>query len=150
MNKQVKFGVLIAIVLGTLGWLAASGVDEAKAYYKTIPEVEAMGAKAMDHRLRVAGDVEEGSIKRIGKEVHFTIHQDSKRLNVLYKGSDPLPDTFRDGAQALADGRLQPDGTFHANRIQAKCASKYEAKPGQLKGPNQQPVYNGAATKPVS
>ena len=35
------------------------------------------------------------------------------------------------GAQALADGRLGPDGTFEANKIQAKCASKYEAKPLQ-------------------
>ena len=38
---------------------------------------------------------------------------------------------FRDNAQALADGRLGPDGIFEANKIQAKCASKYEAKPLQ-------------------
>jgi hypothetical protein len=42
---------------------------------------------------------------------------------------DPLPDTFRDGAQALADGEMGRDGVFHASKIQAKCASKYEAKP---------------------
>lgn len=146
MNKYAKFGILIAIVLGTLGWLAVGGVDEAKAYYKTIPEVQAMGTDAFDKRLRVAGDVVEGSIRRMGKEVHFTIHQEDKKLNVLYKGSDPLPDTFRNGAQALADGKLQQDGTFHATRIQAKCASKYEAKPGQLK-PGQEPVYS---SKPKS
>ncbi|OYT68461.1 MAG: cytochrome c biogenesis protein CcmE, partial [Chloracidobacterium sp. CP2_5A] len=60
---------------------------------------------------------------------------------------DPLPDTFRDGAQALADGRMQPDGTFHANRIQAKCASKYEAKPGGK--PGAAPTYE-SKPKPVS
>ena len=49
--------------------------------------------------------------------------------NVVYTGSDALPDTFRDNAQALADGRLGPDGVFQANSIHAKCASKYEAKP---------------------
>ena len=37
-----------------------------------------------------------------------------------------------DGAQALADGKLGADGVFQASKIQAKCASKYEAKP-QLK-----------------
>jgi cytochrome c-type biogenesis protein CcmE len=52
-------------------------------------------------------------------------------LSVVYTGTDPLPDTFKDNAQALADGRLSPDGTFEASKIQAKCASKYEAKPVQ-------------------
>ena len=52
-------------------------------------------------------------------------------LDIPYTGSDPLPDTFRDNAQALADGRLGSDGVFRANKIQAKCASKYEAKPNQ-------------------
>jgi len=50
-----------------------------------------------------------------------------------------LPDTFKDGAQALADGKLDKDGTFKAARITAKCASKYEAKPGQL-APGQTPA----------
>ena len=51
----------------------------------------------------------------------------------LYTGIDPLPDTFKDNAQALADGKLGPDGVFHASKVQAKCASKYEAKPQMKK-----------------
>jgi len=53
----------------------------------------------------VAGDVEAGSIVRVGTEVAFTLHQEKLRLKVVYDGTDPLPDTFRDGAQAMADGR---------------------------------------------
>jgi cytochrome c-type biogenesis protein CcmE len=56
--------------------------------------------------------------------------QDKQTLRVSYEGRDPLPDTFKDGAQALADGRLGPDGIFHAQEVQAKCASKYAPKPG--------------------
>ena len=55
-------------------------------------------------------------------------------------GADPLPDTFRDGAQALADGRMGRDGVFHASKIQAKCASKYEAKPGNLRSAPAPPI----------
>ena len=73
-----------------------------------------------------------------GKEITFLIKQDALNLKVLYNGSDPLPDTFKDGAQALADGKLSNDGVFHASKIQAKCASKYEAAPGK---PGQKPVY---------
>ena len=62
--------------------------------------------------------------------VTFNLVQDKHILKVAYEGRDPLPDTFRDGAQALADGRLGRDGIFHAQEIQAKCASKYAPKPG--------------------
>ena len=89
-----------------------------------------MGDKAYEQRLRVAGDVATGSIQRAKGEVQFTLSQDKQALKVVYTGTDPLPDTFRDGAQALADGKLGQDGVFHASKIQAKCASKYEAKPG--------------------
>lgn len=130
MNPTLKFGGLIVVVLATLGWLAVGGIGESKSYYKTIPEVRAMGDNAAKARLRVAGDVKQGSIKHVGKEVHFTMIQENQTMNVVYSGTEPLPDTFRDGSQALADGRLQADGTFHASKIQAKCASKYEAKPG--------------------
>jgi hypothetical protein len=39
MNKNLKFGLLAAIMLGTLGWLAAGGVERGAAYCKEIAEV---------------------------------------------------------------------------------------------------------------
>jgi cytochrome c-type biogenesis protein CcmE len=129
MNNYVKFGLLIAAIIGTLAWLAVGGVNESKTYYKTIAEVNQMGDQVKDKRIRVGGDVAANSIVREGKDVRFVLAQDKLRLNVVYSGIDPLPDTFKDGAQALADGKLGPDGIFRATKIQAKCASKYEAKP---------------------
>jgi cytochrome c-type biogenesis protein CcmE len=94
-----------------------------------------MGGGATGKRLRVGGDVVNGSIMRKGRAVEFTLRQDALRLKVVYSGNDPLPDTFRDGAQALADGKMGTDGVFQASKIQAKCASKYEAKPGKAPAP---------------
>ncbi|MCC7174136.1 MAG: cytochrome c maturation protein CcmE [Bryobacterales bacterium] len=131
MKTYGKFAAIIVVIVGTLVWLAAGGINESKTYYTTVEELREMGQSAADRRLRVAGDVEEGSIVRLGKEVEFTLKQDALKLKVVYDGADPLPDTFRDGAQALADGKLGQDGVFRAQKIQAKCASKYEAKPGQ-------------------
>ncbi len=131
MNTHVKFAVLIVLIGGSLVWLGANGVKDTKAYYKTIPEVQHMGRAAHDQRLRVAGDVQPGSIVKNGPQVSFVLHQGATTLNVMYSGSDPLPDTFRDNAQALADGRMGANGVFEANKIQAKCASKYAAKPPQ-------------------
>ena len=137
MNTYVKFGAVVVVVIGVLGWLAMGGISENKTYYKTISELGAMGDQAHSKRIRVGGDVEQGSIMRNGGEVSFVLHQDALKLKVVYNGIDPLPDTFKDGAQALADGKLGPDGTFQASKIQAKCASKYEAKPQLKKDPSQ-------------
>jgi cytochrome c-type biogenesis protein CcmE len=98
-----------------------------------------MGDRAYGQRLRVAGDVASGSIQHVGKQVLVRAQAGQDTLKVAYTGTDPLPDTFRDGAQALADGRMGRDGVFHASKIQAKCASKYEAKPGSAPGPRRSP-----------
>ena len=139
MKKYGKFAVLVALIIGTLIWIATSSMADTQTYYKTIAELGQMGPKSMDTRIRVGGDVAKGSIQRNGQEVDFTmVQQDPAKpeqaplyLRVAYHGRDPLPDTFRDGAQALADGKMGVDGVFHANKIQAKCASKYATKPGQ-------------------
>jgi cytochrome c-type biogenesis protein CcmE len=129
MKNYVKFGLLIVAILGTLAWLAAGGVSDTKTYYKTIAELSQMGDSAKDKRVRVGGDITAGSIARNGSEVTFVMAQDKLHLKVVYNGIEPLPDTFKPGAQALADGRLGADGVFRATKIQAKCASKYEAAP---------------------
>ena len=131
MNTYLKFGILMTLIVGSLVWLAVGGVKDTKTYYKTIPELQQLGKTAEGQRLRVAGEIQPGSIVKNGTEVSFVLHQDATTLKVVYSGSDPLPDTFRDNAKALADGRLGDDGIFKANKIQAKCASKYEAKPPQ-------------------
>ena len=133
MNTYLKFGVLMSLIVGSLVWLAFSGVKDTKTYYKTIPELEKMGAQAQGQRLRVGGEVEAGSIVKSGNRVSFQLRpvgvtQTAQILNVVYTGTDPLPDTFKDNSQALADGRLSSNGVFEANKIQAKCASKYEPK----------------------
>ena len=134
MKKYGKFAALIVIVIGTVVWIAMAGMKETQTYYKTITELAQMGEAAQTGHLRVGGDVEAGSIQRVGNQVQFVLVQDKTRLKVAYHGTDPLPDTFKDGAQALADGKLGKDGVFQAGKIQAKCASKYEAKPGMKPG----------------
>jgi cytochrome c-type biogenesis protein CcmE len=135
--------------LAALAYFAFVGYNEGKAYYKTIDEVMAMGDDAQGKRLRVAGVVQPGSVTRDGRELTFNITQvtddASRSLAIAYVGSDPVPDTFKDGADAIVEGRRLPDGTFEADHIQAKCASKYEAKYGSAaQHPSQIPM-SGAA-----
>ena len=46
MKKYGKFAALMAVILGTLGWLAVAGSGESKSYYKTIAEIRQMGDEA--------------------------------------------------------------------------------------------------------
>jgi cytochrome c-type biogenesis protein CcmE len=130
MKKNAKFVALIALILGTLVWIGTSAVQGNQSYYKTVAEVQTLPDNGRTKNLRVAGDIVAGSIARKTGEVDFTLVQEKRTLRVAYLGEDPLPDTFRDGAQALAEGRMGSDGVFRAQHIQAKCSSKYQSKPG--------------------
>ena len=124
-SKYLKFGGATIVILLTLGYLAYTGVQETKSYYVTIKELRTMGDSVYTKRLRVAGNVQPGSIKRVGTKVEFTLVENDQVLPVVYSGTEAPPDTFKDNSQALADGSFGRDGVFHAKQLQAKCASKY-------------------------
>ena len=131
-SKYLKFGGATVVILFLLGYLAYTGVQESKSYYVTIKELRGMGDSAYAKRLRVAGNVQPGSIKRSGTHVDFILVEQELTLPVSYAGTEPPPDTFKDNSQALAEGSFGKDGVFHAKGLQAKCASKYApAKPGE-------------------
>ncbi|MGA7255192.1 MAG: cytochrome c maturation protein CcmE [Terracidiphilus sp.] len=140
-STNLRIGIAVAIILGTIGWLAYSGYGSAKSYYVTIAELGHMGNKAYTSNLRVEGFVQPGSIEQDGTHVTFVLNEFESHspkaakghlLTVVYKGSEPPPDTFKDNSQALAEGTYGRDGVFHATVLQAKCASKYApVVPGQ-------------------
>lgn len=127
-SKKLKFGVGIGIILAVVIWEAVSGFQQSKTYYVTVSELTAAGKSRQ--RVRVGGDVATGSIERRGGQITFRLAQDAKSIPVVYVGTDTLPDTFVDGAQAIVEGDYTAGGEFRAEKIQAKCASKYQAKPG--------------------
>jgi len=132
--NTLRIGIAAAIIVGTIAWLAISGAEANKSYYVTIAELGGMGNKAYSSQLRVEGFVKPGSIVHDGPHVTFVMNEfeshsakasSGRLLTVVYKGSEPPPDTFKDDAQALAEGTYGRDGVFHATVLQAKCASKY-------------------------
>jgi cytochrome c-type biogenesis protein CcmE len=130
VKPKVKFGIGIGIILISLSALAWMGAKESQTYYHTITELPTLNAAARRQRIRVGGDVAAGSIRHMPGRVDFALSAEGKSMPVSYVGADPLPDTFKDGAQCLVEGHAMPDGRFVAETVQAKCASKYEAAPG--------------------
>jgi cytochrome c-type biogenesis protein CcmE len=140
--KYVKFGSAIGVIVISLAFLAYTGVQDSKSYYVTIKELHGLGDNAYSKRLRVAGNVQPGSIKRSGTRVEFVLVENDQNLPVIYNGTEAPPDTFKDSSQALADGSFGRDGVFHAKQLQAKCASKYAPQPGA-------PGANSPANEPA-
>jgi cytochrome c-type biogenesis protein CcmE len=129
MKARAKFLIGCGIIVVTLCLLAYVGFTQSKTYYHTISELPTLQAAALHQRMRVSGNVRAGSIAHRDGRVDFVLEEQNKSLPVSYIGRDPLPDTFKDGAQALVEGSLATDGRFRAEQIQAKCASKYQASP---------------------
>ncbi len=126
-KRKLKFLVGSLVIVLAIAWLGFSSFDESLAYYKTVDELLAMEEQAYGLRVRVAGNVVPGSIEKLPEEVRFTLEQEGDTLTVSYVGKDLLPDTFKGGAQAMAEGELMHSGEFQSTVLQAKCASKYEA-----------------------
>jgi cytochrome c-type biogenesis protein CcmE len=131
-NRKLKFSIGVGIILAVVGWEAVSGFEQSKTYYVTVNELT-QGRNAR-RRIRVGGTVESGSVERHAGKVTFRLAQDANSIPVTYVGADTLPDTFKDGAQAIIDGDYLASGEFQAEKIQAKCASKYQAAPAAPAG----------------
>ena len=140
MKAKSKFAIGAGIIVIAISCLAYVGAQQSKTYYHTISEIPTLDGPALHQRLRVGGDVKAGSIQHYSGRIDFVLVEQGKGLPVSYVGTDPLPDTFKDGAQCLVEGKVQPGGRFVAETVEAKCASKYEAAPGQTQPANGAPA----------
>ena len=79
---------------------------------------------APDTRIRLGGMVEKGSLKNTSPtSITFVVTDFVKTVRVSYTGI--LPDLFREGQGVVAEGTLQPDGSFIADTVLAKHDEKY-------------------------
>jgi len=74
---------------------------------------------------RIGGLVEPGSLQRDPDSltVRFRVTDTAQTINVVYTGL--LPDLFKEGKGVVAQGSLEPDGTFRASEVLAKHDENY-------------------------
>jgi cytochrome c-type biogenesis protein CcmE len=132
MRARTKFIIGGSLVLATVGYLMASGIKETGVYYLTPTELAAR--VRADHSfynvgVKMGARVVKGSIRRdvATQTITFRATDGTQSYPVVYRGL--APDTFTDEVDVVVEGRLQPDGTFRATTLLAKCGSRYEAVP---------------------
>ena len=74
---------------------------------------------------RIGGMVVDKSLTRAsdGLTVRFAVTDTVKTVPVVYIGI--LPDLFKEGKGVVAQGRIGPDGVFHATEVLAKHDENY-------------------------
>jgi cytochrome c-type biogenesis protein CcmE len=126
-RKQKRASLLIAAlaVLGSAAGLVLYALSDTIVFFFTPAEVMARRIEP-DTRFRLGGLVAEGSLRRNGTSVAFTITDGQKTLPVAFTGQ--LPDLFREGQGVVAEGKLDATGVFIADTVLAKHDENYMPK----------------------
>jgi cytochrome c-type biogenesis protein CcmE len=112
----------VAVVAAVL--LAMLGLKDRSAYFYTPAEIAA-GKATPGEAVRLGGMVEKGSIEHLadGVTIRVRVGDGKAEVPVLFRGI--VPDLFREGSGAVAEGRMSADGTFVADNILAKHDERY-------------------------
>ena len=132
MNAGTKFSIGAVLIVGSVGWLMASGIRQTGQYFLTPSELSRKVAgdpSFYDVGMKVGSRVVPGSVTRqvATQTLSFRITDGSATYPVTFHGLPP--DTFTDSVEVVVEGRLQQDGLIHATNVLAKCGSRYEAVP---------------------
>lgn len=124
-KKKIKIFVFVLVLF--FSFLIYKAVESSLVYYLTVSEALETKSISKIKRLRVSGIVEKGSIKKNSDgSITFKITDFEKNIQVKYKGE--IPDIFKDEIEAVVEGELI-NTTFIANKLFAKCPTKYEDDP---------------------
>lgn len=144
-NKALRVGLTVAVLGTALGGLLFTTLSEGTEYYKHVDEVLADPGAWHGKRLQLHGFAQNVARKPSSLDYQFEMQYNGAIVLAHYSGV--VPDTFKNEAEVVAKGRLNPDGTFaiESNGIMAKCPSKYEPKPGLTGEPEAPTTPRGAA-----
>lgn len=126
-GRKIIVAVAVLVLVGA--YLAYSGVRGSMAYYLTVGELLDRSGSIVGSDIRLSGKVAVDGLEwdQVGGRLQFQVTDGARTLPVSYRGV--VPDAFKPGADVVVEG--QYDGTaFTAERLFAKCPSKFEAKPG--------------------
>ena len=125
MKPRTRRGLAIAAGLATLGvasMLVLNAFQSNLVFFFTPTQIAA-GEAPRGKAFRVGGLVEPGSVKRDGTSVSFRVTDSAKSIPVAFTGI--LPDLFKEGRGIVAQGSIQPDGSFRASEVLAKHDENY-------------------------
>ena len=131
-QRLVLLTIALVAIIGA-GLLAAWALRNQASYFYLPSEIEAQ-APETGRAMRLGGLVEMGSIEtqEDGITIHFVVGDGEASVPVSFTGIAPA--LFVEGSGVIAEGTMEPDGTFVASNLLAKHDEKYV--PRELEGMN--------------
>lgn len=129
----IKFAIVGVVLVAAVAFLLVAAVRDNAQFYLTVGEIQARKDELVGKDARVSGIVIPDSIQYDPTSLHLEFDildpegATEKPLRIVIDG-EPLPDQMKDEAEAVVEGRLQPDGTFSAETLMMKCTSKYDVE----------------------
>jgi cytochrome c-type biogenesis protein CcmE len=122
-RRRLAFAAaLLAAGAGAAGLIVYALRDNVLYFYS--PSEVAVKHVEPGVSFRIGGLVEKASLHHgAGADVRFTVTDGAHALPVEYNGV--LPALFREGQGVVAEGALNPGGTFQATEVLAKHDEKY-------------------------
>jgi cytochrome c-type biogenesis protein CcmE len=132
MKARTRVLIGAGLVVGTVGYLMASGIKDTGVYFLTPTELAqrvSADPSFRDVGVKMGARVVHGTIQRdvASQTIAFKVTDGTQTYPVIYHGM--APDTFTDDVDVVVEGRLMPNGTFRATTLLAKCGSRYEVVP---------------------
>ena len=129
MTRKQRRLVLIGSGVGVLAVAVAlmlNALRDSIVFFKSPSDVMEKNVRS-GTRIRLGGLVQNGSLVRGNNlSVHFEVTDGKHGIPITYQGV--LPDLFREGQGVVAEGALDPGGTFNADSILAKHDESYMPK----------------------
>jgi cytochrome c-type biogenesis protein CcmE len=123
--KPIKIVASVAVVAVSFVGLMFATLREDTQYYKHVDEVMSNPTAWQDKQLKLHGFVEGVKRKPNTLEYRFKVQNNGHLVQASYTGI--VPDTFKEGAEVVLDGKLSADGFLvDKDGVMAKCPSKYE------------------------
>jgi len=120
---QKKLAVAGIVLVVAVSYLAYAGMKSGWVYFLEVDNFLADKQYATQ-RVRLHGKVAEESFASANLDASFNLLGKSSKLNVAYHGV--IPEMFQAGREVVVEGQLDASGTFKADVLMTKCASKYE------------------------
>jgi cytochrome c-type biogenesis protein CcmE len=126
MTRKQRRLILIGSSLGVLAFAVAlilTSLRESIVFFNSPTDI-ADNKAAPGKRVRLGGMVKMGSVARgDNMQVRFEVTDGNKDIAVDYRGI--VPDLFREGQGVIAEGHIEPGGTFKAETVLAKHDENY-------------------------
>lgn len=140
--KRSKFVVGALLIVGAVGYLIYTGIQQTQVYYFTIDELLLQREAFANEDVRVAGRVQGGSVSWDPAALNLLfvlapMNEDGASgagalahgVPVSYQGI--LPDMFAEGRDVIVEGLYTSERRLVASTIMTSCPSKYEPESAQ-------------------